>query len=350
MAWAWCWPMGCVDVLAQAGRTAADIRYAFFGLPAFGEDSHATAVLQTCPASLLGHDRYLCDNDMVCGWAGSLACEDGINIVAGTGSIGYGQRRGKTARAGGWGEAFSDEGSAYWIAMRGLNAYSRMSDGRLARGPLHAILNAHFQLDNDLDICAHVYGGTSYARGELAQLSHQVAEAARAGDAVAAAIYRDAGHELAGICDALRRSLGFEPGETVPVSYSGGAFNAGEFLLAPFQEALAAASPQLRSAPAPARPALRRCALRREARSHWRAHPASLTDIRRSTATPCRTRVLSATTPGHACESRHPAPSRRPGNQGRGIPASTRMPRSCRRPSPQGPQWVSRAKPSTLDV
>lgn len=234
---------GLNDVLAAAGCSPADIRYAFFGLPAFGEDSQATAFLQTCPATILGHDRYLCDNDMVCGWAGSLACEDGINIVAGTGSIGYGQRHGVTARAGGWGEAFSDEGSAYWIAMRGLNAYSRMSDGRLARGPLHAILNAHFQLDNDLDICAHVYGGNAYARGELAQLSHQVAEAARAGDKVAEDIYRDAGNELAGICDALRRSLGFEPDETVPVSYSGGAFNAGEFLLAPFQEALATASP-----------------------------------------------------------------------------------------------------------
>ena len=57
------------------------------GLPAYGEDSHATAQLRQFPAAILGHDRYACDNDMVCGWAGSLACADGINIVAGTGSI-----------------------------------------------------------------------------------------------------------------------------------------------------------------------------------------------------------------------------------------------------------------------
>jgi len=233
---------GVTAVLGTAGRTLADIGHAFFGLPAYGEDSRATALLQACPAAILGHDRYTCDNDMVCGWAGSLGCADGINIVAGTGSIGYGRRGDAAARAGGWGEAFSDEGSAYWIAMRGLNAYSRMSDGRLPRGPLHAILNAHFQLDNDLDICAHVYGGNSYARGDLAQLSRQVAEAARAGDGVAATIFRDAGHELAGICDALRLALHFEAGETVPVSHSGGAFNADELLLAPLREALAAAS------------------------------------------------------------------------------------------------------------
>lgn len=234
---------GLAKVLGAAKLTPADIGYAFFGLPAYGEDSRATTQLQACPAAILGHHRYACDNDMVCGWAGSLACADGINIVAGTGSIGYGQRRGSAARAGGWGEAFSDEGSAYWIAMRGLNAYSRMSDGRLPKGPLHAILNAHFQLDNDLDICAHVYGGNTYARGELAQLSCQVAEAARAGDAMAEGILRDAGRELACICDTLRLALHFEADEPVPVSYSGGAFNAGELLLAPLREALFAASP-----------------------------------------------------------------------------------------------------------
>lgn len=232
---------GVADVLATSGCNAADIGHAFFGLPAFGENSRATAAMNACPEAILGHARYACDNDMVCGWAGSLACADGINIVAGTGSIGYGQRDGIAARAGGWGEAFSDEGSAYWIAMRGLNAYSRMSDGRLPKGRLHAILNAHFQLDDDLDICARVYGGDGYARGELAQLSHQVAEAARAGDAAAMAIFRDAGHELALICDTLRRALQFAHDEPVPVSYSGGAFSAGGLLLDPLAKALHAA-------------------------------------------------------------------------------------------------------------
>lgn len=233
---------GVNRVLAAAGRTRDDIGYAFFGLPAYGEDSKATPVLHAFPAAILGHDRYACDNDMVCGWAGSLACADGINIVAGTGSIGYGQRRGVAARAGGWGEAFSDEGSAYWIAMRGLNAFSRMSDGRLPKGPLHSTLIAHLHLDNDLDICAHVYGGKGYARGELAQLSRQVEAAAQAGDAVAVDIFRDAGQELASVCDALRCTLQFDVDESVPVSYSGGAFSAGELLLSPLRSALSAAS------------------------------------------------------------------------------------------------------------
>ncbi|TXH51913.1 MAG: N-acetylglucosamine kinase [Desulfurellales bacterium] len=235
---------GIARVLANAGmQDPHAITYAFFGLPAHGEDAHATAQLDAIPAQVLGHDRYRCDNDMVCGWAGSLACGDGINIVAGTGSIGYGQRQGVGARGGGWGEAFSDEGSAYWIAVQGLNAYSRMSDGRLPKGPLHALVNRRLDLANDLDLCARIYGQNVGTRAEIAQLSRILADAAREGDAVAQAIYVRAGQELADIVIAIRNQLGFAEGETVPVSTSGGAFSAGDLLMQPFGTALHAASP-----------------------------------------------------------------------------------------------------------
>ncbi|KAF1727311.1 N-acetylglucosamine kinase [Pseudoxanthomonas japonensis] len=236
---------GIATVLAQAGEQDTHaIAYAFFGLPAHGEDTQATARLDAIPAQVLGHDRYRCDNDMVCGWAGSLACGDGINIVAGTGSIGYGQRQGVDARGGGWGEAFSDEGSAYWIAVQGLNAYSRMSDGRLPKGPLHALVNERLALATDLDLCARIYGPGVGSRADIAQLSRIVAEAARQGDAAAATIYTRAGDELAGIVVAIRDRLAFDDDETVAVSYSGGAFSAGDLLMQPFTAALHAASSQ----------------------------------------------------------------------------------------------------------
>lgn len=234
---------GVATVLAGAGIDETGIAYAFFGLPTFGEDSKLTPLLQSLPASILQHDRYTCDNDMVCGWAGSLGAEDGINIVAGTGSIGYGQRGSLSARAGGWGEAFSDEGSAYWIAMQGLNAYSRMSDGRLPKGPLHSLINETLNLTNDLDLCSHVYGENARSRGELAQFSPVVAKAAALGDEAALNIFRRAGRELAQIAEALRQKLGYPPGESVKLSYSGGAFGAGDLLLKPFQNALTSASP-----------------------------------------------------------------------------------------------------------
>jgi len=239
---------GLADVLQQSGIDPGSIGHAFFGLPAHGEDSTVTPLLDTMPGALLGHSRYACGNDMVCGWAGSLSCADGINIVAGTGSIGYGQRRGRDARAGGWGEVFSDEGSAYWIAVQGLNAFSRMSDGRLPRGPLHALFREALQIDEDLDACARIYGEQAFARGELAQLSPVVARAAAEGDAIAQRIFTDAGTELAAIAGALRDALQFERDESTTVSYSGGAFSAGEgdLLCRPFADALKAISPAFR--------------------------------------------------------------------------------------------------------
>lgn len=231
---------GIGQVLQVAGNDAIDITYAFFGLPAHGEDSVATACLDALPGLILGHHRYACDNDMVCGWAGSLACTDGINIIAGTGSMGYGQRQGVAARVGGWGEAFSDEGSAHWIAIQGLNAFSRMSDGRLPRGPLHGLLVEALRLENDLDLCAHVYGAGGATRDAIARLSPLVARAATAGDAVAQRIFDQAGAELAAMAGALRSALHYTADETVALSYSGGAFSAGELLMAPFRASLAA--------------------------------------------------------------------------------------------------------------
>lgn len=198
------------------------LSFAFFGLPGYGEDRVADPELHARCGALLGHARYDCGNDMVCGWAGSLACQDGINIVAGTGSIGYGQRQGRGLRAGGWSEIFSDEGSAYWIAVRGLNAFSRMSDGRLERGPLHAMLTEALNLRVDLDLCARIAGDGGMTRDQIAAMAPIVSAAAAVGDRAAGNILEEAARELFDIAVALRNGLGFGETERAPLSWSGG--------------------------------------------------------------------------------------------------------------------------------
>lgn len=213
---------GVGEVCATLGLAPGALDYVFLGLPAFGEDARVDPLLDAGCARLLGHDRYRCDNDMVCGWAGSLACSDGINLVAGTGSIGYGERQGRSARAGGWGEVFSDEGSAYWIAVQGLKAFTKMSDGRLPRGPLRQIMIESLGLDSDIAICAYVMGGSGMTRDEIAAFAPLVAQAAAAGDRAANAILMCAGEELAGIAEALRGALRYGEEERVKLSWSGG--------------------------------------------------------------------------------------------------------------------------------
>ncbi|SNT49935.1 BadF-type ATPase [Asanoa hainanensis] len=217
---------GVGAVCAAAGITPAGIDFAFVGLPAFGEVSADVATLRAAPRKVLGHDRYRVDNDMVCGWSGSLGAADGINVISGTGSMTYGERAGRRHRVGGWSELFGDEGSAYWIAARGLRLFSRMSDGRAPAGPLLAVLREHLDLSTDLDLIDVVMNRWRGDRGRIASLCPQVVTAADRGDEAAAAILTQAGRELALLVDTTRIQLGFGADERVPVSYSGGTFNA----------------------------------------------------------------------------------------------------------------------------
>jgi N-acetylglucosamine kinase-like BadF-type ATPase len=231
---------GTRAVVSRIGRQPRDLDFAFFGLPAHGEDRVNTLQLDQLPRELLSAERYRCGNDMICGWAGSLACRDGINVVAGTGSICYGEYRHRMARCGGWGELFSDEGSAYWIAREGLTVFSRMSDHRTARGPLYDLVMARFGLANDIELCGKIYDREAQQRDRIAALSILVRQAAEAGDTAALDIFTRAGHALAELADTTRRTLGFPDSETVPVSYSGGLFRSGVLLLTPFMSSLRA--------------------------------------------------------------------------------------------------------------
>jgi len=220
---------GVTDICTQAGITPADIDAAFFGLPGYGEASGDITALDAVPAGVLGHDRYSCDNDMVCGWAGSLAGEDGINVISGTGSMTYGERQGVGHRVGGWGELFGDEGSAYWIAEQGLNAFSRMSDGRLPHGPLHALMKSRLEVAGDLDVVSLVIDTWKGNRSKIAALATTVCEAAETGDEASARILSAAVDELVILIETTRTLVGFTDQETVPVSYSGGMFSSAGF-------------------------------------------------------------------------------------------------------------------------
>ncbi|WP_062017524.1 N-acetylglucosamine kinase [Aureimonas sp. AU4] len=215
---------GVEEACRAAGVAPRDLDFAFFGLPAYGEVSSVIERLDRFPGAMLGHDRYRCGNDTVCGWAGSLGAADGINIVAGTGSISYGMNRGVGLRCGGWGEIFGDEGSAYWIGRAALQAFSRISDGREPPSPLLDRLRAHLELGADLDMVDVVLNRWAGDRTRIAGLARVVSEAAEAGDPRSRGILNEAARELALLLRATRAALGFDEGERVAVSYSGGVF------------------------------------------------------------------------------------------------------------------------------
>jgi N-acetylglucosamine kinase-like BadF-type ATPase len=236
---------GLEATLAQANATPRDLGYAFFGLPAYGEDGDMTAALDAMPAAVLGQGGYRCGNDMVCSWAGSLACVDGISVIAGTGSMAYGEYAGRHARCGGWGELIGDEGSAYWIAREGMNLFSRMSDGRAARGPLHALVRERLGLADDLYLCSRIYGARADKRDAFAQFARLVHEAAQSGDADATAIFARGARELVACVLATHRALAVPPGEALPISHSGGVFDNAPAMVDAFRAGLAATPARL---------------------------------------------------------------------------------------------------------
>ena len=230
---------GIGATLNHVALPSSSVDFAYLGLPAYGEDSRLLGALDAAASPPLQPGRYRCGNDAVCGWAGALACQDGINVIAGTGSIAYGEFNGRGARAGGWGELYSDEGSAYWIAREGLNLFSRMSDGRTRRGALYDMLHRHFGLQSDLDLCAAIYDNNQNKRSNLAALSTLIAQAATAGDVQASAVFSRAADELVQIVDAVHRQLEIPEHATVTVSFSGGMFQQRDLLLTRFQSKLA---------------------------------------------------------------------------------------------------------------
>lgn len=229
---------GIRTALELASMSPAEITFACVGLRAYGEDPAVTDRLNGIASGVLPAGRYRCVNDMVSGWAGALGCRDGINVVASTGSIAYGEYAGRNARAGGWGELFSDEGSAFWVACKALALFSRMSDGRADKGPLYELMRAHFRVREDLDVCAAVYGPPPMTRSQIAGLAAIATRAYRAGDVAVQGLFVAAAQELAAIVHAVRGHLAIPPQTSLPVSCSGSMFRPGSVLTPIFEDLL----------------------------------------------------------------------------------------------------------------
>lgn len=135
---------------------------------------------------------------------------EGVIIIAGTGSIGYGRTSdGISYRAGGWGHIIGDEGSGYYIGMRALNAAFKSYDGRGEKTILLPKLMDTIGVENIDGLMGYVYSNTSSKR-RIAALAKIVDDAFEEGDAIAKKVLEDSAHELFLLADAIIRKLNFE--------------------------------------------------------------------------------------------------------------------------------------------
>jgi len=183
-----------------------------------GPDDKKALVAQTVRA-----ERLVVTTDAVVALAGATGGEPGIAVIAGTGSIGFGRNAaGKTARAGGWGYIFGDEGSGFDLARQGLRAALRYEEGW---GPATKLLPVLLEASGakSANELLHRFYTAEFPRSRVAALGPAVERAAAEGDQVAGGILRKAAAELALLAAAVRRQI-FTAGERAVVAHMGGVF------------------------------------------------------------------------------------------------------------------------------
>ncbi len=232
--------------LVAADVASREITWAYCGIAGADHPAHRQEIVDSLNI-FFPRGNFTVDNDARIALTGAIGFGAGVVVVAGTGSVAFGRNgAGEEARAGGWGPAVGDEGSAYGIARAGFAAILRAYDGRGPSTKMLEILSRDYQMAAS-EIPRFVYATTTHA-DDIARYSKLVMEAAEAGDQVANAILQDAGRELGACVLAVARRLKIVDRE-FPVAYVGGAFNAGEPLLAPMRETITRQAPQAKIGP-----------------------------------------------------------------------------------------------------
>jgi N-acetylglucosamine kinase-like BadF-type ATPase len=204
---------------AHAGLDAATVNFeaACFGMSGGPDDKREIL------AGILRAGRLLVTNDAVIALAGATAAGQGIITIAGTGSIAFGRNgAGRTARAGGWGYIFGDEGGGFDIARQALRAALRMEEGWGPRTSLREILLGATGAP-DVNDLLHRFYTPEWPRSRVAKLARLVDSAAIDSDAVAVEILRGEAQQLAMLAGAVRGQLWTE-GDAVEIAYIGGVF------------------------------------------------------------------------------------------------------------------------------
>ena len=212
---------GCVrDALDHAG-IAAPIHEVHFEAACLGLSGGPTNK-DALAREIVRATEYLITHDAAIALTGATG-GTGVVIIAGTGSIAFGRNvEGRTARVGGWGYAFGDEGSAFDLVRQALRAVLRFEEGWGSPTALRAALLESTGAA-DADDLLHRFYTDEYPRARIASLAKVVDEVAVAGDAVAREILHTAAQSLAMLASAVRGRL-FRAGDLVSVSYAGGVF------------------------------------------------------------------------------------------------------------------------------
>lgn len=212
------------DVLETAERTDTRPRVLCVGVAGVGREPEREALLESLVTQQLA-DEVIVLPDYAVALEDAFSEGPGVLLIAGTGSMAFGRGpTGATARCGGWGPVFGDEGSGSWIGRRALSVVAAAADGREPETALTGAVLTAAEVSETSDLIRWASGATS---GQLATLAPVVMSVADAGDLRANSIVSMAVEELALHVRALARQLFTDERASVPVAFTGGLLRKG---------------------------------------------------------------------------------------------------------------------------
>jgi len=180
-------------------------------------------------------------NDAEIALVGGSGQQEGVVIISGTGSFGFGRDfAGNKARAGGWGHMIGGEGSGYYIGIKGLIAAVRSQDGREPATELLPMMMREIGIESVDKFYHYVYKQAEMK--DISELARVVDAAYKLGDAKAKAILADAASELYLMAHTIIGKLGFEH-KAIPVVANGSAVEKIEFVFDEFARQVKSAHP-----------------------------------------------------------------------------------------------------------
>jgi N-acetylglucosamine kinase-like BadF-type ATPase len=204
---------------AEAGLDPATVSFeaACFGMSGGPEDK------QEILAGIIRARRLVVTTDAVIALAGATATGQGIITISGTGSIAFGRNAAnQSARAGGWGYVFGDEGGGFDIARQATRAMLRAEEGW---GPQTHLRDRLLEATGarSANEMLHLFYTDAWPRSRVAKLARVVDSAAADSDPVAVDILNNGAQQLALLAAAVRGQL-WPEGAAIQVAYIGGVF------------------------------------------------------------------------------------------------------------------------------
>jgi len=179
------------------GLLPPDAARVTLGLAGFGEvPSDDDAMVRVADQLLPGRATVM--NDVALAYRGAFPNGAGVLILAGTGSMAMASGPAGLVRSGGWGDAFGDEGSGWWIGRAALATAARMTDGRQPDTGFAGALAEMLGITDDAGPFALLgwVMAQKHPRSAIASVARQIDRLSGQGDATASALLQAAADEL----------------------------------------------------------------------------------------------------------------------------------------------------------